>query len=335
MEISGSRILVIGGAGFIGSHLVDQLLELDVKEVLIYDNFTRGRVSNLASALKDPRVRIAEGGGDKMQLDTLKSAMEGVDGVFDFAALWLLHCQKFPRSAFKVNVEGSFNVIETAISSGVKKIVHSSSASVYGDAVQEPMNEDHPFNFANFYGATKAATEHIYTGAFNLYKNSPMHFDFVGLRYMNVYGSRQDYLGTYIAVLMRMLDSIKRGLPIQIYGDGSQSYDFVHVKDCARANLLAMKSSATNVFLNVGTEVKTSLNQIGLDLLEITGSSVGIEYLPEGTSFVTNRVGGKNLAMETIGFNFEIDIIEGLKELVEWRENHQLDVQERILSSGL
>ena len=159
MELNGKRLVVIGGAGLIGSHTVDQLLQHDVKEVLIYDNFVRGTPENLANALKDPRVRINEAGGDITQTDVLENAITGADGVFHFAALWLLQCHEFPRTAFDVNVRGTFNVLDACVRQGVKRLVWSSSASVYGDARTEPMDEDHPYDNKNFYGATKICGE--------------------------------------------------------------------------------------------------------------------------------------------------------------------------------
>ena len=159
MILDGTKLVLVGGAGLIGSHTVDRLLKEDVREVVIYDNFVRGRAENLEEALKDPRVRIYDIGGDILQTDILESALDGVDGVFHFAALWLLQCHEFPRSAFDVNVRGTFNVMESCVKKGVKRLVYSSSASVYGDAVTEPMTEDHPFNNQNFYGATKIAGE--------------------------------------------------------------------------------------------------------------------------------------------------------------------------------
>jgi UDP-glucose 4-epimerase len=154
MDIRGKKFLVIGGAGFIGSHLIDQLIQEDVAEIRIYDNMTRGSEENLTQALKDPRVKVFELGGELMHRDILSAAMQGIDGVFHLAALWLLHCYDFPRSAFEVNIGGTFNVLEAMLQNGVKKLVYSSSASVYGDAVREPMDEDHPYNNNNFYGAT-------------------------------------------------------------------------------------------------------------------------------------------------------------------------------------
>ncbi len=159
MELEGKRVVVLGGAGLIGSHAVDLLTRQDVREIVIYDNFARGTLDNLAGALKDPRVRIFEAGGDITQTDILDSALKGADGVFHFAALWLLQCHEFPRAAFETNVRGTFNVLDACVRNGVKRLVWSSSASVYGDAVEEPMTEDHPFNNKNFYGATKICGE--------------------------------------------------------------------------------------------------------------------------------------------------------------------------------
>src|SRR4051794_36452210 len=152
-------MVVIGGAGLIGSHTGDLLVRQDVREVVIFDNFARGTHENLAGALRDPRVKVFEAGGDITQSDILRAAIDGADGVFHFAALWLLQCHEFPRAAFDVNVRGTFNVMEACVRRGVTRLVYSSSASVYGDAVEEPMTEDHPFNNQNFYGATKIAGE--------------------------------------------------------------------------------------------------------------------------------------------------------------------------------
>src|SRR5918993_1902308 len=239
MRLEGTRLVLIGGAGLIGSHTADRLLREDVKEILIYDNFVRGRAENLAEAVSDPRVRIFDIGGDILQIDILRAALDGADGVFHFAALWLLQCHEFPRSAFDVNVAGTFNVMEACVEKGVKRLVYSSSASVYGDAVSEPMSEDHPFNNQNFYGATKICGEAMLRAYHHRYG-----LDYVGLRYMNVYGPRQDYRGAYIAVIMKMLDAIDRGDGQTVLGDGSEAFDFVAVEDCAHANVCAAKAEA-------------------------------------------------------------------------------------------
>lgn len=329
MDLKGKRLLVIGGAGFIGSHLVDLLREEDVAEVRVYDNLSRGGSENLSEALRDERVRLWETGGELMHRDVLADAMQGVDGVFHLAALWLLHCWDYPRSAFEVNIGGTFNVLEAVLKMGVKRLVYSSSASVYGDAVEEPMTEDHPYNNDNFYGATKIAGEHMCRALHHRYKDSEQRFDYAGLRYMNVYGPRQDYQGTYIAVIMKILDRLDRGEPPIVYGDGSQAYDFVYVGDCARANVAAMKADATDRFYNVGTGIKTTIKQLAELLLELTGSELEIQYEPGGRTFVKNRVGCPQRASEELGFDAEVELRDGLKRLIEWRAAHKEAVARR------
>lgn len=335
MDIRGKNFLVIGGAGFIGSHLVDQLVKEDVGEIRIYDNFTRGSEENLADALKDPRVKIFELGGELLHRDILDAAMKNVDGVFHLAALWLLHCYDYPRSAFEVNVGGTFNVIEAMLNNGVQRLVSSSSASVYGDALEEPMTENHPYNNNNFYGATKIAGEAMSHALYHRYKDTDKKFDYVGLRYMNVYGARQDYNGTYIAVIMKILDRLDKGLPPVVYGDGSQAYDFVYVSDCAKANIDAMKSNATDQNYNVGTGVKTSLKHLAELILEVTGSNQEIEYQQGGLTFVKNRVGCPKKAEGEINFKAEYELREGLRKLIEWRDSHIEEVDRRRKDAGL
>jgi UDP-glucose 4-epimerase len=330
MDIRGKRLVVIGGAGLIGSHTVDTLRKEDVGEIVIYDNFVRGTHENLAEALTDPRVRIFEAGGDIGQTDILAAALDGADGVFHFAALWLLQCYDYPRAAFDVNVAGSFNVFEACIAAGVKRLVYSSSASVYGDAVEEPMTEDHPFNNTNFYGATKIAGEAMVRALHHRYG-----LPFVGLRYMNVYGPRQDYRGAYIAVIMKMLDAIDRGEPLSVYGDGSQAYDFVHVTDCAAANVAAMKADTVDRFYNVGTGVRTSVLELAEKLIELTGGTATIEYQPAGLTFVKNRIGSPDRATDEIDFTASMPLDEGLRSLIEWRAAHQRELEIRRLEAGV
>jgi UDP-glucose 4-epimerase len=323
-DVIGHKLVVIGGGGLIGSHLVDALTEEDVKEIVVYDNFSRGTHQNLAKALTDPRVRVFEAGGDITQTDILDAALQGAHGVFHLAALWLLQCHEFPRAAFDVNVGGTFNVLEACRNNGVQRLVYSSSASVYGDAVEEPMTEDHPFNNRTFYGATKIAGEAMARAFFERYG-----LGYVGLRYMNVYGARQDYRGAYVAVIMKMLDAIDRGEPLKVYGDGSQAYDFVHVTDCARANILAMKASTVDRFYNVGTGTRTTVRQLAGLLLELTGSDVGIQFEPAGLTFVKNRIGDPTRARDDLGFEASVDLRRGLADLIEWRRNHIAEVDER------
>ncbi|MFM2062299.1 MAG: hypothetical protein RLZZ507_1969 [Cyanobacteriota bacterium] len=335
MDLKGKRFLVIGGAGLIGSHTVDRLLQEDVAEIRIYDNFTRGSQENIANPLTDNRVNIFPLGGELLHRDILNEAMKDIDGVFHFAALWLLHCWDFPRSAFEVNIAGTFNVLEACINNGVKRLVYSSSASVYGDAVAEPMTEDHPYNNTNFYGATKVAGEQMCRALYHRYQGTEKHFDYVGLRYMNVYGPRQDYRGAYIAVIMKILDRLDKGLPPIVYGDGSQSYDFVYVGDCAKANVCAMKADSTDRFYNVGKGVKTTIKELAELILEITGSDLKIQYEPGGQTFVKNRVGCPKKAAAEIGFKADVELRDGIEKLIEWRNNHKEEVARRRDQAGI
>jgi UDP-glucose 4-epimerase len=316
VDLKNQKIVVVGGAGFIGSHIVDQLLDEPVAEVVVIDNFVRGTRENLARAAADPRVRIVE--GSIASPDLLAQAFDGAAGVFHLAALWLFECVHEPRSAVDINIVGTVNVIEAAARAKVKRLVFSSSASVYGDALFTPMTEEHPFNNRTMYGATKIAGEQFLRTAHDQHR-----LDYVALRYMNVYGPRMDYRGTYVSVIMKVLDRIEQGLPPVIFGDGSQAYDFVHVEDVARANVLAMKSDATDECINVGVGVKTTINELVSHLLRLTGSSLQPEYRPQEQMFVTHRVGSIDKAQRLLGFTGQIALEDGLRSVVEWRQRRQ------------
>lgn len=311
-RLDGARILVIGGGGFVGSHIVDQLVESRAREIVVLDNFVRGVRRNLAGAEKDARVRVVEGSITDTGL--LTEVMKGVDYVFLLAALWLHECVHHPRAALEVNVVGTFNVIEAAQRAGVKKVIYSSSASVYGDAVAIPMTEEHPFNNRTFYGATKIAGEQFFRAIYEQHK-----LEYVGLRYMNIYGPRMDYKGAYVSVIMKVLDRIDANQAPVIFGDGSQSYDFVHVTDVARANILALESDATDAFFNVGMGIRTTINELVERLLELTRSTLQPEYRPQEQMFVTHRVGSTAKASERLGFEARIGLDAGLASVVEWR----------------
>jgi UDP-glucose 4-epimerase len=317
MDIRGRKFVVVGGAGLIGSHCVDALLQHDVASVVVYDNFVRGRLANLADAQRDPRTSIFEGSADVMNVAALDRALQGADGVFHFAALWLLQCEEFPSEALDVNVRGTFNVMDACVRQRVRRLVFSSSASVYGEAVEVPMKESHPFNNKTFYGATKIAGEALLRPYHHRYG-----LDYVGLRYMNVYGPRQDYRGAYIAVIMKMLDAIDRGEPVTIVGDGTDAFDFVSAADCGRANVCAMQSDATDAFYNVATGRQTTLLELATTLVRLTGSKAGIAYTQgRGSRFVRHRVGDPSLAASEIGFVSTTALERGLLELIEWRRS--------------
>jgi len=318
MNIAHSKVLVIGGAGFIGSHVVSELLKRDVAEVVVYDNFARGKKDHLTDQLTDPRCTLFPVGGDIRDTDILDAAMKGKDYVISLAAMWLLHCKDYPRTAFEVNVAGTFNVLEACVRHGVKKLVWSSSASVYGDAVELPMTESHPFNNRNFYGATKIAGEAMCT-AFNDRYGLPI----VGLRYMNVYGPHQDQTAAYTGVIPIMLNKIAAGEAPVINGDGSQAYDFIYVEDAARCNVLALESDVNLGMYNVGTEVQTSIRDLCNLILEMKKSDLQVTYKPYSTddarAMVQNRIGSKKKAEAELGFRYEYNLRAGLARLIDWR----------------
>ncbi|MCI0379838.1 MAG: NAD-dependent epimerase/dehydratase family protein [Gemmataceae bacterium] len=316
-SLKGSRILVIGGAGFVGSHIVDQLLHEDPAEIRVLDNLVRGKKANLLQALPSGKVNMLEGSITDMV--TLRAALRRVDYVFHLAALWLGECVSNPRSAVEVNVVGTYNVVEACRDAGVNRVVYSSSASVYGNALATPMTEEHPFNNRTFYGATKIAGEQFFRAFNDMHK-----LNYAGLRYMNVYGPRMDYKGTYVSVIMKVLDRIEEGKPPVIHGDGSQAYDFIHVEDVARCNILAMKAThVSDEFFNVGKGTKTTINELVQKLLKLTGSKLKPEYQPQEHIFVTHRLGSTEKAEKLLGFKATKDLDDGLCSVVEWRKRDQ------------
>jgi UDP-glucose 4-epimerase len=318
MEIKDSKVLVIGGAGFIGSFVAAELLKEGAGEVIIYDNFTRGKQDNIRDILKDPRCSVFPHGGDIRDIDILNTAMKGCDYVFHLSAMWLLHCKDYPRTAFEVNIAGTFNVLEACVNNNIKKLIYSSSASVYGDAVEVPMTEDHPFNNKNFYGATKIAGEAMCT-AFNDRYGLPV----IGLRYMNVYGPGQDQHAAYTGVIPIMLNKIDANEPPVINGDGSQAYDFIYVEDVARCNVAALKSKVEHGFYNVGTEVQTSIRQLCDLILDLKKSDLKVTYKPysadDARALVQNRIGSAVKARTELGFQYKYSLTEGLQKLIAWR----------------
>ena len=323
-KLKNSKILVIGGAGFIGSFVVSELLKEDVAEVVIYDNFARGKKDYLQEQLKDSRCSIFPIGGDVREIDILNAAMKGKDYVISLAAMWLLHCKDYPRTAFEVNIAGTFNILEACVKNKIKKLIWSSSASVYGDALELPMTENHPFNNKNFYGATKIAGEAMATAFYDRY-NLPV----IGLRYMNVYGPHQDQTAAYTGVVPIMLNKIEANEAPIINGDGSQAYDFIYVEDVARSNVAALKSDINLGMYNVGTEVQTSIKELCDLILSLKKSNLIVKYKPysedDARSLVQNRIGSRKKAENELGFKFKFSLKEGLKKLIDWRKSVGID----------
>ena len=324
MNLKSKKILVIGGAGFIGSYVVKELLKEKISEVVIYDNFIRGKKEYLQNSLKDDRCSIFPIGGDIREIDILNKAMVGMDYVICLAAMWLLHCKDYPRTAFDVNITGTFNVLEACVKNNIKKLIWSSSASVYGDAVELPMTENHPLNNKNFYGASKIAGEAMCT-AFN----DRYGLSIIGLRYMNVYGPNQDQTAAYTGVVPIMLNKIEANESPVINGDGSQSYDFIYVEDVAKCNIKALKSKINHGFYNVGTEVQTSIKNLCNTILKLKRSDLKVKYVPynnnDARALVQNRIGSKLKALDDLNFEFSFNLESGLKKLIDWRIEVGLD----------
>jgi len=312
-QIKGARFLVTGGAGFVGSTIVDQLLAAGAAEVRVIDNFIRGTWANVAEAQKSGRVHVTD--GDIRDTALVSSLIEGVDYVFHQAALRITRCAEFPREGVEVLIGGTLNVLEACVKHKVKKIVAASSASVYGNPSYLPIDEAHPFNNRTLYGAGKIANEQILRAFCTMYG-----LPYVAFRYFNVYGPRMDLTGVYTEVLIRWLDAIEAGTPPQIFGDGSQSMDFVFIEDVARANLVALESDVSDEAFNVGTGVQTSLRQLCETLLQLTNSPLKPVFREQrklGDADVRRACTEK--AARMLGFRTQVTLEEGLKRLIEWR----------------
>jgi nucleoside-diphosphate-sugar epimerase len=318
--IEGTRILVTGGAGFVGSTTVDQLLSGGAVEVRVLDNFVRGNTRNLEAAQKTGRLTLVA--GDIRDAEMVDSLTEGVDYVFHQAALRITRCAEAPREAVQVLVDGTSNVLESAVRHKIKKVVAASSASVYGDPSYLPMDESHPFNNRTLYGAGKIANEQMLRSYYEMFK-----LPYVAFRYFNIYGPRMDLDGVYTEVLVRWMDAIEAGQSPKIFGDGSQSMDFVYVDDVARANIAGLVSDTTDQVFNVGTGVQTNLNELCHSLLKVTGSNLKPEYLDARK---VNNVQARRAAIEKaermLGFKAGVDLETGLKLLIEWRDQLKFEL---------
>jgi UDP-glucose 4-epimerase len=311
--LRGERVLITGGGGAIGSNLADQVVQAGAEEIVILDNFVRGRRDNLAWALEHGPVRLVE--GDICDRDLVRQLTRGIDVVFHLAALRITQCAEEPRLANDVLVNGTFNVVEAAADEGVRKLVASSSASVYGLAGEFPTTEaHHPYANDTLYGAAKVYNE----GLLRSY-HAMTGLDYVALRYFNVYGERMDIHGVYTEVLVRWMERIAAGLPPIILGDGSQTMDFVFIADIARANVLAAQSDVTDDVFNIACGVETSLNDLATMLLKVMDSDLGIEYGPErAVNKVPRRLADIGKARDVLGWQPQVDLEEGLTRLVAW-----------------
>ena len=307
------RVLVTGGGGAIGSNVCDELVLASAEEIVVLDNFVRGRRGNLDWARSNGNVRLVE--GDIRDRELVYGLTEGIDLVFHLAAIRITQCAEEPRLALEVLVDGTYNVFEAAAQQGVRRVVASSSASIYGLAEEFPTRESHhPYANDTLYGAAKAFNESLLRSMHAMFG-----LDYVALRYFNVYGPRMDVHGLYTEVLVRWMERITDGKPPLILGDGRQTMDFVYMGDIARANMLAATSDLTDVVFNVASGTETSLLELAQMLLKVMGSDLSVEHGPaRAVNGVTRRLADTSAAREQLGFQAEIDLEEGLTRLVEW-----------------
>jgi UDP-glucose 4-epimerase len=311
--LTGADVLVTGGAGTIGSTLVDQLLDAGVAHVDVLDNLVRGRRANLTQAFESGRVGLVE--GDLRDRDLVHDLTKGKDVVCHQAAIRITQCAEEPRLALEVLVDGTFNVLEAAVAHNVDKVVAASSASVYGLAEQFPTNERHHHHDNDtFYGAAKSFNQGMLRSFRAMYG-----LNYVGLLPFNVYGPRMDVHGVYTEVLVRWMERIADGKSPIIFGDGRQTMDFVYTEDIARANVLAIRSDVVEGFYNVASGVETSLRGLAEAMLRAMDSDLGIELGPQrAVNGVTRRLADTSAATRDLGFTAEVGLDEGLRRLVAW-----------------
>jgi UDP-glucose 4-epimerase len=318
IELEGCRAVITGGAGLVGSTVADQLVKAGADRIVVLDDFSRGRLDNLAWALANGPVEIVE--GDIRDRSLVKATLRGADVVFHQAAIRITRCAEEPRVALEVLVDGSFNVIEAAVEGDVGKVIAASSASVFGQADEFPTTEQqHPYNNRTIYGAAKTFLEGMLRSF-----NDTAGLDYVALRYFNVYGPRMDVHGAYTEVLVRWMERIASGLPPLVLGDGSQTMDFIYIDDIARANLAAATAPVTDVVCNIGSGTETSLRELATTLLDVMGAPDEVEHGPErAVNGVRRRLADTRLADELLGFRAEVDLHTGLARLVDWWRDQQ------------
>jgi len=307
------RALITGGAGLIGSHIADGLVAEGFAEIVVLDNFTRGRRQNLESAMASGKITIME--GDIRDTNLVARAVEGIDILFHEAAIRITHCAENPRLAHDVLATGTFNLLEAAVAARVKRVVSASSASIYGQAEEFPTTENHHgYGNRTIYGATKMYSEGLLRSFYEMFG-----LNYVALRYFNVYGPRMDAFGVYTEVMIRWMERLAGGQPCLIHGDGAQTMDFIFVEDIARANLMAANSSITDDVLNIASGTETSLNELAATLGRVMGVDLPPEYGPiRKATPVWRRLADVRKAEHKIGFKTKVSLEAGLRRLVQW-----------------
>lgn len=327
-DLSGQRVLITGGAGFVGSHIVDRLLEAGCGRIVVVDNMVRGRIANLSNALSDPRVELVH--GDIRDIELMRRLISGCDTVFHQAALRITHCAADPDLAMDVMVKATYDLLRLCVELKVGKVVFASSASIYGMAEAFPTTEKHhPYDNRTLYGAAKSFGEGLLRSFNDMYG-----LNYVALRYFNVYGPRMDLHGRYTEVMVRWMERVEAGEPPIIFGDGLQTMDMIHVTDVARANLLAAQAEADDVVLNVASQTETSLLDLARSLALVMGREdlVPLHQAARAVNPVPRRLGSADLARGLLGFEASVPPEEGIRDLVSWwrSERVQAEQKERV-----
>lgn len=318
-QLAGTTSLVTGGAGFVGSHIVDQLIAAGCARVVVVDNMVRGRMANLEPALRSGRVELVR--GDIRDAGLMRGLVAGCDTVFHQAALRITHCAAEPDEAMAVMVDASYRLFKLCVEENVRKLVYASSASTYGMAESFPTTESHhPFDNRTLYGAAKSFGEGVLRSFNDMYG-----LDYLALRYFNVYGPRMDLHGRYTEVMVRWMERIAAGAPPIIFGDGLQTLDMVHVTDVARANVLAARATASDLAINVASESETSLLDLAHALARVMGRPdlVPVHQAARAVNPVPRRLGSARRARELLGFTAQVPPEAGLRELVAWWRQEQ------------
>lgn len=312
-KIENSKILVTGGAGFVGSYIVEKLIEKGAQKVIIIDNMIRGSLRNMNGFINNDKVEFIE--GDIRDYELMDKVISSVDYVFHLAALRITRCAENPVEAFDVMSKATFDIIELCRKHGVKKIIYSSTASIYGLAQNFPTPEtDNPYDNKTFYGAAKLFGESMLKSYKDMYG-----LEYVALRYFNIYGERMDTEGKYTEVMIKWLDCIRNNKAPLIFGDGSTSMDFVHVEDVAKANIAALESEVTGEVFNIGNQRETSLKELLNIMLDVTNSTLTPEHRPDNTiNPVSKRIADISKAKELIKYSPSISLEDGLKRLYNW-----------------
>jgi UDP-glucose 4-epimerase len=314
MDLRGSRILVTGGSGLLGSFIIDRLIGEQPKEIIAFDGDISHHFKNVSPGLDYNIVKLFK--GDIRQMGELKEAFEGVNFVIHTASLLTREAAENLRAALEVNICGTFNVLDASVTSGVKKIIYISSSSAYGEPLSIPMTEDHPFNVTSMYGACKGASELL----LRVFQKKGL--EYVTLRPTSIYGPRQHYRTNIVLYIPECFDRIEKGQRPIIYGDGSQPFDYVYVDDVARASIVALKSPVTGEAFNIGTGATTRVGDVVRMIVEITGTSLQPEYAPLGDRFLGIKSNYLDITKteKVLGFKTEVSLKEGLKRYFEWRK---------------